>query len=186
MKLKLMLFTVMMVSPFLIEAQDLRKWELNDAGLEIQAYPAGLMFMAKANFNLTLKNQFTTKIGYNMARRQDFGEHDNEEGGGFGINVAFKHYFNQNYLGWNYSLRTSVWMLNIDWMNNSPSETGITSITVLQPTIAGGYDFALNSKLKIGLFIAFGYEVNIITSGQNVGQGGISLMGFSLTHQINR
>jgi hypothetical protein len=166
------------------QAQELKKWQLNDAGLDVQAYPAGAMLMGRVNFNLNQKNQFVAKLGYNLARRQDFGQHDNEEGGGFGVNIGFKHYFNPNYLGWHYGLRTSIWMMNIDWSNNSPAATGATFITVFQPTVTGGYDFAVASKLKLGIFVAFGYEINVVTTGQEVGQGGISLAGFTLTHKI--
>lgn len=184
MKSQIILACVLLFFCLSVKSQNQNKWELNDVGLETQAYPAGLMFMAKANFNLNEKNQFTTKLGYNMARRQDFGEHDNEEGGGFGANLTVKHYLKENYLGWNYSLRASLWMMTINWRNNSPVQSGSTYITVLQPTISGGYDFALNSKLKLGLFVAFGYEINILSSGQDVGQGGISLIGFSLSQKI--
>ncbi|MFT6827223.1 MAG: hypothetical protein ACJAZV_000504 [Roseivirga sp.] len=184
MKHKTIFIIALFFSTFSVSAQEFKKWQLNDVGLEMQAYPAGMMFMAKANFNLSEKNQFTTKVGYNMARRQDFGEHDNEEGGGLGANLAFKHYFKENYSGWNYSLRASLWMMTIDWSNNAPAQSGTTSITVFQPTISGGYDFALNPKLKLGIFVAFGYEINVISSGQDVGQGGISLLGFSISQKI--
>lgn len=184
MKLKPIFIIALFFSALSVSAQEFKKWQLNDLGLEIQAYPAGMMFMGKADFNLSENNQFTAKAGYNMARRQDFGEHDNEEGGGLGLNIAFKHYFKENYLGWNYSLRASLWMMTIDWRNDNPAQSGSTSITVFQPTISGGYDFALDPKLKLGLFVAFGYEINVISSGQEVGQGGISLAGFSLSHKI--
>uniref|UniRef100_UPI004048C4B4 hypothetical protein n=1 Tax=Roseivirga sp. TaxID=1964215 RepID=UPI004048C4B4 len=184
MKLKTIFIIALFFAVSSVSAQEFKKWQLNDLGLEIQAYPAGMMFMGKADFNLSKNNQFTAKAGYNMARRQDFGEHDNEEGGGLGLNLAFKHYFKADYLGWNYSLRASLWMMTIDWSNDAPTQTGSTSITVFQPTLSGGYDFRLNPNLKLGLFVAFGYEINVISSGQEVGQGGISLAGFSLSHKI--
>tara|TARA_R110001592_G_scaffold40359_9_gene132612 strand:- start:1466 stop:2005 length:540 start_codon:yes stop_codon:yes gene_type:complete len=153
-------------------------------GLEIQAYPAGMMFMAKTAFSLNEHNVLTTRIGYNMARRQDFGEHDNEEGGGLGFNVGFKHYLKPARSGFYYELKSSVWFMNIDWKDNSPNRTGSTSITVFQPTVMAGYDFNLNSKLSLGLYAGFGYEVNVISSGEDVGQGGMSLVGFSLSRKL--
>ncbi|KYG79025.1 hypothetical protein [Roseivirga echinicomitans] len=153
-------------------------------GVDIQAYPAGMMFMAKTAFNLNEHNVLNTRIGYNMARRQDFGEHDNEEGGGLGLNIGFKHYLKPASSGLYYELKSSIWFMNIDWRDNKPIRTGSTSITVFQPTAIAGYDFNLSSKVSFGLYAEFGYEINVISSGEDVGQGGISLVGFSLSRKL--
>jgi len=153
-------------------------------GLEIQAYPAGMMFLAKTAFSLNEQNILNARIGYNMARRQDFGEHDNEEGGGLGLNVGFKHYLKPIHSGFYYELKSSIWFMNIDWRDNKPNRNGSTSITVFQPTAMAGYDFNLNSKLFLGLYAGFGYEINVISSGEAVGQGGISLVGLSLLRKL--
>ncbi|WP_339608299.1 hypothetical protein [uncultured Roseivirga sp.] len=153
-------------------------------GLEVQAYPAGIMFMAKTGFSLNDHNVLNARIGYNMARRKNFGKHDNEEGGGLGLNAGFRHYLKSVHTGFYYELKTSVWFLNIDWRDNNPNRTGSTSITVFQPTAMIGYDFSLNSKFSVGAYAGFGYEINVISSGEDVGQGGISLAGFSLSHKF--
>ena len=62
---------------------------------------------------------------------------------------------------------------------------GNTDITVLQPTVAAGYDFLLKGeKIKLGVFVAAGYEVNIVTSGEEVGEGGISIIGASFAFTL--
>ncbi|MCE7993201.1 MAG: hypothetical protein HEP71_14540 [Roseivirga sp.] len=80
-----------------------------------------------------------------------------------------------------------IWFLDIDWRDNTPVAAGNTDISVLQPTLGLGYDFPLkNERIKLGLLVAFGYEVNVVTSGKEVGQGGISLLGLSFMYDINK
>jgi len=38
--------------------------------------------------------------------------------------------------------------------------------------------------VKIGLIAAFGYEVNVATKGEPVGEGGISLIGISFSQKL--
>lgn len=153
-------------------------------GLETQVYPAGLMFMAKMAFPLKEHNALNVRVGYNMARRKDFGKHDNEKGGGLGLNAGFKHYLKPTNNGFYYELKTSFWFMNIDWADNDPYKTGSTFITVFQPTAMVGYDFPLSTKTFLGFYAGFGYEINVISSGEDVGQGGISLVGFSISRKL--
>lgn len=137
--------------------------------------------MGKAGFHLNEKNDLNLRLGYNLARIQDFGKHDNEEGGGLGINVGYRHYLKEDRKGWFYEGKTSVWFMNIDWRDDIPLRTGSTYITVLQPTAVVGYAFKLSESFSLNTYAGFGYEINIISSGEDVGEGGISLLGFSLT-----
>lgn len=181
-KILLSLFLITISS--LLWAQEATKG-LHSFGLESQMYPAGLMFNLKADWSLTEKGMLVAKAGYNLAERQDFGEHDQEDGGGPGIALGYKRYLKEGWQGFYAEARMSVWFLDIDWRDNAPAASGNTDITVLQPTIAIGYDFLLKGeKIKLGLFVAAGFEVNVITSGQEVGQGGISIMGASFALPI--
>ncbi len=155
------------------------------AGMEIQLYPAGTIINAKASWPLSDKGEFIGKLGYNIARRQNFGEHDKENGSGPGFTLAYKHYLKPDRYGWFAEVRMGTWFLDIDWQDNSPLRTGNSDISVFQPTAGIGYDFLLNdNKIKLGFIVAFGYEVNIVTSGEEVGQGGISLFGASLSFRL--
>ena len=158
---------------------------LQSLGLESQMYPAGLMFNLKADWPLSDKGLLVAKVGYNIAERQDFGEHDQEDGEGPGLALGYKRYLKTGRTGLYAEARLSVWFLDIDWRDNAPARFGNTDITVLQPTVAAGYDFYLKGdKLKLGVFVAGGYEVNIVTSGEEVGQGGISIMGATISIPI--
>lgn len=160
------------------------KWKLSAMGIETQAYPAGMMYSAIATFDFDQQNEFLFKAGYNIARRKDFGEHDNEEGGGPGFGLAWKHYLGPNKSRLYFSVRNSFWFMKIDWQDNSPNRQGTTHITVLQPSVSAGYDFRLSHSITLGIFSSLGYEVNLITSGEAVGQGGISMVGLGFNYRL--
>lgn len=148
-------------------------------GLDAQRYPAGFIFQAKADWAVGKKGLLMAKGGYNLARRQDFGKKDKEEGGGFGFSGALREYFKPGRTGFYSELQISTWFLDIDWEDDIPVRRGSTDITVIQPTIGIGYDLLLPPNVKLSMIIAFGYELNVITSGEPVGEGGISLVGLS-------
>lgn len=173
-----------MVTTLQLSAQGTRHRGIESLGFGVQVYPAGIMFNLKSSWAVSPKELLVGKIGYNAAMRKDFGKHDNEEGGGLGFTLAYKRYFKTGFSGWYVEGRTAMWFLDIDWTDNAPPRSGNTDITVLQPTIGLGYDFLINDSLKLGLIGAFGYEVNIATSGEPVGEGGISLLGFSFAYKI--
>ncbi len=178
------IFMVLVTCSFGLRAQN-DKPGMHSFGLESQMYPAGLMFNLRADWPLSDKGLLVAKLGYNFAERQDFGKHDQEDGGGPGIAMGYKHYLKAGIKGWFAEARMSIWFLDIDWKDNVPAAMGNTDITVLQPTLAAGYDFLLKGeKIKIGFFVPAGYEVNLVTSGQEVGEGGISIIGASFTLPI--
>lgn len=164
--------------------QDVHKRGIESLGIEVQLYPAGTIANLKAAWAVSTKSMLIGKVGYNMAMRQDFGKHDSEEGGGLGFTAAYKRYLKAGFSGWFVEARAGMWLLDIDWVDNSPSRSGNTNITVFQPTAGIGYDFKLNEHLKLGLNAAFGYEVNLATKGEPVGEGGISLIGISFSHML--
>lgn len=165
--------------------QEVDQKKMEYAGIEFQFYPAGTIINAKANWPLSDKSEIIGKLGYNIAQRQNFGEHDKEEGGGPGFTLAYKQYLKSGRFGWFVEARMGMWFLDIDWQDNAPNRVGNTDISVFQPTLGIGYDFLINdNKIKLGLLVAFGYEVNIITSGEEVGQGGISLVGLSFAFKL--
>lgn len=163
-------------------AQNTRQRGTQSLGFDLQVYPAGTIFNIKSAWAVSSKGELIGKLGYNFAQRENFGEHDSEEGNGPGFTLAYKRYLRTGFKGWYAEGRMGMWFLHIDWMDNTPAASGSTDISVFQPTLGIGYDFPLkNERIKLGLFVAFGYEVNVVTSGKEVGQGGISLAGVSLT-----
>lgn len=143
------------------------------------------MFNVKADYILGNRSSLIGKLGYNIARRQDFGEHDKEEGGGLGFALGYRQYLRAGHAGFFFEGRLGMWFLDIDWEDTSPNRQGNSDISVFQPTAGIGYDFLVShDKIKLGILVAFGYEVNVVTRGEEVGQGGVSLVGLSIGFKL--
>lgn len=156
-------------------------------GTEFQAYPAGQMYGLRGEYFINKKSEINFRVGYNAAFRQDFsGLNDNEQGGGWGFTPGYRYHFANGILrNFFVGARCDFWWLSIDWRDNDNIPiNGNTKITVVQPTVDLGYNVRLNKGLNATFSVAFGQEVNVVTKGDAVGQGGISLVGITLTHRI--
>ncbi|MBK8556963.1 MAG: hypothetical protein IPL65_14870 [Lewinellaceae bacterium] len=152
------------------------------AGLELQAYPTGFMPGIRIEKAMTPHDALHLRLGYNMANHGDNGVQDDERGGGFGGSLGYRYYFQSGQKGWCLGPRADVWCNRMDWKSlDAAGQTlasGTTRITVVQPTLEAGYQFRPgNSKLFVTPTLAFGYEVNVVTAGREVGQGAIFLLG---------
>lgn len=161
--------------------------KIYDLGLEGRVYPAGYIFMIRGMMPVGEHGALNYLAGYNTARRQDFGEHDHEEGGGPGISSGYRYYFNRsNYKGLFLGATLDLWFLKINWEDfEERTASGTTNITILQPLINGGYQYRFkNNPLALEAGLAFGREWNIITRGEEVGQGGISIAYLSVSYKM--
>lgn len=154
-----------------------------DVGLEIQAYPTGVIPGIHFEYGLSEKDGLLGRVGYNIVNHRGLGIQDNEKGGGFGFSVGYRRYFKTNRQGFFLGARTDLWFNKIDWKENPtlPTEIkGQTDVTVFQPTAEAGY--VINLKQEGWSFvpsIAFGAEINIKTTGRPVGEGAVLLLGFA-------
>jgi hypothetical protein len=152
-----------------------------DLGFEFQAYPTGLIPGLRIEKGIGRKHAVNLRFGYNWIRHGDAGKHDDERGDGFGGSVGFRHYFTEGQKHLFLGLRSDVWFNQIDWQDSSPQRQGATKITVLQPTLEGGYLFLFGSgDWSFTPSIATGFEVNVKTEGEETGQGLILLGGISI------
>ena len=157
-------------------------------GAEFQWYPAGVMFGLRSDLYYNKHENLNLRIGYNLTDRQDFSEfNDSEKGGGFGFGVGYRYYFGKRkgiYLG----ARADFWWLDIDWTDFNETiqleETGTTEIVVFQPTIEIGYQFILDKHWVIAPAFTNGRELNIISNGEDVGQGWITLIGVNVGYKL--
>ncbi|RNC83855.1 MAG: hypothetical protein ED557_08775 [Balneola sp.] len=186
---KLFLLFVLLFLPALSQAQV-------GTGLNVQAYPAGIITDAYLDVDLSSNLTLTTGVGYNFTNRRDWGEHDNEEGGGpgFSFKIEKKGFINENL---SLILRSDIWFMDIDWINEEPCPSsssscgrgeiiqnpGTTEVTVIQPTIGLGYGLSPRENLLIMPTLSFGYEINMETKGEAVGEGAILLLGFKLGYK---
>ena len=153
-------------------------------GVEIQAYPAGIITSAQLSYIYSEKQLFTVNIGLNTTDRRDWGEHDNEEGSGSGFGLGWRHYFRSATRGFNVGVRTDVWFLSIDWIENVGA-VGTTDITVVQPTAQLGYSLPLkDERWIIQGSVSLGAEINVQTEGEPVGEGAILLAGVSVGYRL--
>jgi hypothetical protein len=159
-----------------------------NTGFQIQWYPAGLIPSIESEWVLTNRLSLSTRLGMNLADRQDFSPfHDHEEGEAFGGSIGLRYYRNANsFKGWFIGLKTDLWDMTIDWGNTISQNTkGSTDILILQPTFELGYLHQIgNSKWNVGASLALGFEINIKTVGEEVAQGKVSLLGLGINRTL--
>ena len=161
-----------------------------EIGPRIEAYPAGVISNLQVSIFSGEKSAWNIKAGYNLTDRKDFGEFDNEEGGGLGFGGDYRYYFKSGNKGFYAEAGVELWFMKIDWLSRSddiaiPDITGQTDITVLQPTIGVGYQLrSQNNNWAATLGLTVGREVNIKTKGESVGQGGITIGTISITRRL--
>ncbi len=146
-------------------------------GTEIQAYPVGFITTVTSTVFVKENIAIRFRIGGNFANRKDFsGFNDDEKTSGFGGSFGLLKYFpykNGNIIlganvdGWNMWTR---WKEAIETLN---PQQGTTYNLVIQPGLNAGYLYNVSKKLNLGLTLGIGREINIITRGENVGQGWI-------------
>lgn len=159
-----------------------------ELGLEVQQYPTGFLLGARGEIGLKTHHAIDFRLGYNVLDHEDFGVHDSEIGGGFGGSVGYRYYFNPEHKNWFVGARTDLWNNEVDWFDLDPDSgeviaEGTSNIFVLQPTILGGYRWAINPHLALAGTLAAGAEINIVTNGAEIGQGPILLWGLSFTYR---
>jgi hypothetical protein len=154
-------------------------------GAELRAYPAGLIPGVYGEVALSEHGALTLGLAANVTDRDDFGEHDDEQGDGFGGGVGYRHYFGERHDLWFVGGRVDLWSLSIDWkdMPGTPAQvSGTSDVLVLMPTAEVGYALALGARWRLMVFVAGGAEINVSTDGEDVGEGAIGLLGLSLVY----
>ncbi|MCB9245572.1 MAG: hypothetical protein H6606_04005 [Flavobacteriales bacterium] len=159
-------------------------------GVEFQAYPAGLMPGIQFEYQLAEHHAAHIRLGANYANRRDWGKHDDERGSGIGGTLGYR------YRGeWRGSIissgfRTDIWDMRIRWSNTTTDmgqqsiDRGETSILVVQPTLEIGWWKVFAQRWTLGICVSNGYEINVRTQGEPVGEGAITLLGINLLRSI--
>jgi len=156
-------------------------------GIEHDVYPAGKIPGLIVGTTGMYKYTWNYRVAVNLARRKDYsGLNDDERGWGPGVSIGLRYYPNMRKTGWFGGLRSDLWYMSINWIDHSePIDRGVTKIWVVQPTFELGYVFELNENWNLGLAFTNGVEVNVITKGEEVGQGWITLGAVRLTRKFN-
>jgi hypothetical protein len=154
-----------------------------DVDFEFQVYPTGLIPGLRIEKGFAAKNAVHLRLGYQIIDHRDLGVQDDETGTGYGFTLGYKRYFKEGFKGWHLGVRNDIWFNQIDWKSNpdTPNEiTGTTDIVVVQPTAELGYLWKLSEDWIISPSLAFGWEVNVQTEGEETGQGSILLFGLNI------
>jgi len=155
-------------------------------GVEMQGYPTGAIPGLRADLYFNDFSKIHVRIGYNIVRHGDAGEHDDERGGGPGFTIGFDILpFASHH--WTFGVRSDLWFNEIDWYDMGiqlPNVMGMTEVTVLQPTIQAGYRIPFGETVEVVPTLAFGHEFNIKTEGAAVGEGAIFLVGVVVNFEL--
>ncbi len=157
-------------------------------GLEFQAYPTGLVPGVRAAWLSGEHHEWNLRLGGNFFDHQDFGVQEEEIGRGPGGSLGYRYYFKPTGTGVFLGIRTDLWRNTNRWrdeIGNPVERSGVSRIWVLQPTLEGGYAFDLGEKLSLQPSVSFGREWNVVTDGEEVGQGFILLLGISAMYFPN-
>ena len=148
-------------------------------GAELQVYPTGVIPGLAGSYLFDAHSSVHLRLGYNIVRHRDLGEHDDERGGGFGFTLGYRYILGDDGTGWFGGVRTDLWFNEIDWYDdiNGSKVEGTTKINVVQPTAIAGYFFQAGDSFFIAPTVSLGVEINTNTRGAEVGQGAILLLG---------
>ncbi len=155
-------------------------------GAELQLYPTGILPGLRMEIP-TSDNQFLSiRVGLNLIDHRDLGVHEDEKGSGWGFSLGYK--LNLGESRWSLEPRTDIWFNKLDWEDQIQSPNGMSgtsNIVVIQPTLSLGYALSdKDSSWKIVPEVSFGFEKNVHTKGEPVGEGLILLVGIQAMHRL--
>ncbi len=159
-----------------------------EIGVELQLYPAG--YIAAITSNVFLKENLALRfrLGGNFADRTSFSEYNDEEiATGFGGSVGVQKYFPYRKGNFIAGFSVDAWNMWTDWkddINTLNPQQGTTYNLVIQPWLNGGYLYQLSKQWNTGLTIGVGREFNVITNGENVGEGWMGILTFSTNYRF--
>lgn len=154
-------------------------------GLESQVYPTGIIPGLRWERNLTEKDAYHVRFGYQFIDHRDLGKHDDETGNGYGFTLG---YTRQIHAKWALGFRSDLWWNSIDWRTGEEGSVsaveGKSDIMVLQPTALLEFKLHECDHWIIAPSLAFGMEWNIKTDGEPTGEGPILLLGFKVMKKL--
>lgn len=165
-------------SPFLAVASLVSCQTAGDLewGAEAELYPAGVVVAGSGASPISENAVVFGRAGYNFTDRRDYGDHEDESGGGPGFGFGYRRWFGEERRGWFWGARADLWFLEIDWEDAGGTRSGTSDVIVLQPVGQGGYTWPVGDW-RLDLSASLGAEINVDTSGEDVGEGAILLLG---------
>jgi len=147
---------------------------------EFQAYRTGIIPGFTYERFFSNQDAWHVRLGFQVIRHEDFGEHDDERGNGFGGTVGYRRYWPN---GLSVGGRVDLWSNELDWTDNigeDDERSGETDILVLQPVVETTWRRYIAAKWFLQPSAAIGAEINIRTQGEDTGEGFIFLVALSI------
>ena len=147
---------------------------------EFQAYPTGIIPGFTYERFFSPRQSLNFRIGRQIIRHGDEGRQDDERGEGGGGSVGYRYYLP---FGVSVGARVDIWFNELDWRNNigeEDEESGETDIIVLQPVVEATYRQYFTSNWFVQPSVAAGAEINVVTDGEETGEGFIILGAISI------
>jgi len=142
---------------------------------ELQAYPTGIIPGFTYERFVSQNSALHFRVGGQVIRHEDYGEHDDERGEGLGGSLGYRRYWSH---GISLGTRVDLWANSLDWTDNigEPNErTGQTDVLVLQPVVEATLRKFFSPKWFVQPSVAAGFEINVHTDGEDTGEGFIFL-----------
>lgn len=152
-------------------------YRTTDIGAQFQYHYYGTVTSLHAAFNSRMHHSLLVQFGYIKADRKDKGEKDEETGSGWGGGLGYRYYFRPHPHKLFIGLKADIYKMKIDWADGIL--TGQSRTWMLQPSLELGYTIVVNDQGFITPFIASGYQANVKTEGDKVGQGLVPIIGIS-------
>ncbi|WP_293890147.1 hypothetical protein [Flavobacterium sp.] len=161
--------------------------EKREIGLEIQKYPVGTITVITYNYFFKETWAMRFRVGGNFANRKDeSGFNDDEKANGFGGSFGINKYVRSGNGNFIFGANVDVWNMWTKWIDYSEiPQNGKTYTLVIQPWINAGYLYNFSKKFNAGIYLGFGREINVITDGENVGQGLMGSLTLSGNYKLN-
>ena len=161
-----------------------------EIGTELQFYPVGFMPMITSNVFIKENLALRFRLGGNFANRQDFsGYNDDEIAKGFGGSVGIVKYFPSWWQGRTFvGITVDTWNMWTKWQDGLQTvnpTSGTTYNLVIQPWANAGYQYPFSNKWNASVSLGFGREINVITSGEKVGEGWMGIATLSINYKLN-
>lgn len=180
---------ILLYIPMFSQANDNKSNKKIELGTELQLYPVGYMPMITSNIFVKDTWALRFRIGGNFADREDFSGFNDDEiakgfGGSFGL-VKYVPYWKGNII---FGATLDTWNMWTKWKDGLDTlnpTSGTTYNLVIQPWVNAGYLYNLSNQWNTGISIGLGREINVITRGEDVGEGWMGIVTFSVNYILN-
>lgn len=116
-------------------------------------------------------------LGYRQYTRADVGDHQREDGRGWGLGFSWRHYppaVRPFFVG----VRNDWWVMTVDWEDRAHSQ-GETTVHILQPMLILGWTPG-NERFAVDCYFTAGYGFNVARDGDRVADGAALSFGTAL------